>query len=512
MKKYIKSSICCFILTLLLALPAQGGSAAVRSPGPQLADRPAVGNLNAYGPASSIHYVSAPDLPGQSAIRIDVPEPSSGSQPWDIAVAAVSTAQISKGDLVVAAFWVRSEQGGKIVARMQSNDAPYAGISESTIALEKTWKLVLIKGVAQETLPANHASLTLSLNLQKQVVDVGPMVVIKNPTTTSDLPDRLRSLPLGGVFDTMVDVGNDVKLAVTMRVPAGKGPFPAVLQITGSGPWGRNPSDAVANALLENGVAVVQFDKRGVGQSTGNYAQSSLDDRVSDVEALTGWLRSQPQVKGARTGLVGASEGALIAYKVAARQKYVKFLVLLAPPALPISELGILQNEYALRDAGAPEAQIALNTSMLRAVAAAVQAASGDDDAVNRVKGALAPYIGRIFSQEEAATFAESFRNPGYRATYLYDPKCDLEKIRAPVLALFGTVDHQVPAFENAAALKAALVADKDVSVRILPGFNHIFQHAKLGTTAEWEQLKEPQASDPQLLSIVTGWVSKQTK
>lgn len=312
--------------------------------------------------------------------------------------------------------------------------------------------------------------------------------------------------------DATIKTAEGVKLATTLRTPPGDGPFPAVVIATGSGPWGRNPYDPISLALLNHGVAVLQFDKRGVGQSTGKLETAQTSDLADDAGVIAKWLRHQPEISPRHTGILGSSQGGIIAVSVAAADPDVSFIVDLAGPAEPMGELAIRQNELSSLDAGNAPDKIAPVVKMLRDGLAALRAATSDDDAVARIKAALAPYVGTLMTQADADAAAERYRDPAIRAQWLYDPKDELEHVRVPVLGIFGSMDHQVPAEENAAALRKGLAANNDVTVIILPGFNHLFQHAKIGSMAEWRTLKEPLASDPEFLKLITDWVVKHIK
>lgn len=164
-----------------------------------LIDRPAVGDLGVYGSMARKALIAAPGIPGQSAVRIDIPTPGVDSHPWEISVGAVTTADIHKGDRVVAAFWARAELAtGQLVARMQSNDAPYSGIAQADIVPTQTWQLFQLEGVAGQAYPAGHTGMTLSLNTKRQILDVGPVYIFKNPAPSGNLQKLVSAIPLGG--------------------------------------------------------------------------------------------------------------------------------------------------------------------------------------------------------------------------------------------------------------------------------------------------------------------------
>ena len=476
-----------------------------------LIDRPSVGDLYIYGaPGKTI--VTTPDIPGRSAIHVDINTPAVKSHPWDIGAGATTTADIHAGEHVVAAVWMRATTGtGDVTLRLQSSDAPYDGIAQTDIAPGPAWQLYRVEGTATQDYPAGHTGLTLSLNTIQQSLDIGPIYILKTDAP-GDLTQQLSAIPLSRTRDAGIAMPDGTTNAATLTVPPGRGPFPAVLMVAGSGRWGRNPNDPVARALLDSGLAVVQFDKRGVGQSTGTYADFQTAQLSRDAGVIAAWLRQQPDIDPRRTGILGHSEGGMIAISAAAADPAIAFVVDLAGPAQDNGERTILVQIQALRDAGAPEDTVTMAEKMWRAGLDATRQATSDDDAAARTQSALAPFLGPKFTQADLDAIIQRVRDPALRAVMLYDPKAELQRIRAPVLGLYGTMDHQVPGAENAAALKDGLSNDADVTVILMPGMNHQFQHAKLGTEAEWTTLAEPARSDPEFLKTITDWVRAHTK
>jgi pimeloyl-ACP methyl ester carboxylesterase len=256
---------------------------------------------------------------------------------------------------------------------------------------------------------------------------------------------------------------------------------------------------------------MLQFDKRGVGESTGDLNVAGYADLRDDAAALAKWLRQQPGIDARRIGVLGGSEGGMIAVSVAAMDPDVAFVISMAGPAQSAADRMISVNAQAMREQGVPQKTIDAISKMSREGVAALALATSDDDAARRVTAALKPYVGKLMTQAEADQMAALARDPVARARMLHDPKTELQRIKVPVLGLFGSLDLQVPADENAAAMRAGLKDNPDVTVVTMPGFNHLFQHAKTGTIAEWSTLKEVSASDPEFLKIITEWVRKRT-
>jgi pimeloyl-ACP methyl ester carboxylesterase len=305
-----------------------------------------------------------------------------------------------------------------------------------------------------------------------------------------------------------------VRLAGTLTVPLTEGPHPAVVLLTGSGPQDRNdtvsghrPFLVWADYLTRRGFAVLRMDDRGVGGSTGKLLDSTDRDFATDALAEVAFLRSRQHVDGRRIGLLGHSEGAAVAAMAAARSRDIAFLVLLAVPALPGREIEAAQAERIARAMGVPEAIAARNREIQRKLFAL--ALSGAD------KAQLAAALERETAglpREEAAIVKGQLggqldlaASRWFRFVLAYDPRPTLARLRCPALALYGSLDLQVPADLDAPALRAAEPAAR---VEVLPGLNHMFQRATTGSPVEYTQTEETVA--PDVLETVGKWLAVQ--
>jgi len=156
-----------------------------------------------------------------------------------------------------------------------------------------------------------------------------------------------------------------VTIAGTVTTPVGKGPHPAVILITGSGPqdrdealMGHRPFAVLADYLTRRGLAVLRYDDRGVGKSTGDFAKATTLDFAEDAEGALNYLKGRPEIAATRIGFVGHSEGAIVAPIIAARRSDVAFLALLAGTAVPGADVILEQGQAMAKAAGVPEAQL----------------------------------------------------------------------------------------------------------------------------------------------------------
>lgn len=308
-----------------------------------------------------------------------------------------------------------------------------------------------------------------------------------------------------------------LSLAGTLTLPPGPGPFPAAIFIGDSGRQDRDESIAghrpflvLADHLTRKGVAVLRFDKRGIGKSTGNYDQATTDDFASDVEAALAYVKSRKEIDSKKIGLIGHSEGGIIAPLVAAHSNGVAWIVLLAGPGLKGEEQLLLQTESSLRTAGVPDGEIFRTVSFNKQSYALVR--QEKDPAVLEAKlndliqststGAAMP-TGALQAQVRLLI------SPWFRSFLDYDPVPALQKTACPVLALNGERDLQVRPKENLSKIKKALEdgSNKDFQTIELPGLNHLFQHGPTGSPTEYGAVEETMA--PEALNAISDWVLK---
>ncbi len=300
-----------------------------------------------------------------------------------------------------------------------------------------------------------------------------------------------------------------VRLAGTLTLPEGRGPFPAVLLIAGSGPNGRDEKVfghalflVLADYLTRRDIAVLRFDKRGIGQSTGDYAAATSTDFAADAAAGVAYLRSRSEIDSRRIGLIGHSEGGIIAPIVAERDAGIAFLVLMAGPALRGDQIVMAQSRAILEANGVPLAAIASSQAFERRFLDTVMTARDQASADAAVR-AMLEHAGMPDAAAEAQ--AKEASSPWYRFFIAYDPAPALRRLRIPVLALIGSKDRQVPADQNLPALRTALAADPRAAVIELPGLNHLFQHATTGAPAEYGRIEE--TLSPAAMDRIARWI-----
>lgn len=322
-------------------------------------------------------------------------------------------------------------------------------------------------------------------------------------------------------------------LAGTLTIPAGPGPHPAVVLITGTGAQDRDetivrhkPFWVLADHLSRRGVAVLRVDDRGVGGSGGDTSATDLDGKVADALAGVAWLRTQPELDPTRIGLVGHSEGGVIAPMAASRADVtppIAFVVLLAAPGMSGREISLRQIEEILKAQGATPEVMKRALAGQRALLAA-QARTADHAELRKAVAAQLDGMAGLLSDADRVAVTGAAReqaltagvaqlaSPASRSFSRTDPAPYLAEVRCPVLALGGSLDLQVPAAENLALIAAALQrgGNRDVEVVELPTLNHLFQPAYRGLVEEYGVIEA--TFDVAALDRVSSWLAVRAK
>lgn len=320
----------------------------------------------------------------------------------------------------------------------------------------------------------------------------------------------------------------DVKLAGTLNLPQGDGPFPAVFLITGSGPqnrdeelMGHKPFAVIADYLTRRGIAVLRVDDRGVGKSTGKFAEATSEDFTGDALACVAFLKRLKEINPKQIGLIGHSEGGLIAPMAAVQSDDVAFIVLLAGPGVPGEEILYSQGQAILKAAKVPPELLARQRRVQEAMFAIVKAEKDVAVAEKKLKEFLDKETAALSEEEKkeaakqkgaAEAQIKQVLAPWFRFFLSYDPRPTLRKVKCPLLAITGELDLQVLPKENLAEIEKALkeAGNQDFTLKELPKLNHLFQHAETGSPSDYGKIEETFA--PQALELIGDWILKRTK
>ena len=324
-----------------------------------------------------------------------------------------------------------------------------------------------------------------------------------------------------------------ITLAGTLTIPEGDGPFPAAVLSSGSGPQdrdetllGHKPFLVIADHLTRAGIAVLRFDDRGVGQSEGDHGTATSEDFATDALAAVRTLRSRPEIDGSAVGIIGHSEGGLIGPLAASKAPdEIGFLVLLAGPGVTGREIVIHQSGLIARATGDSEATIQSQLQSLGQLFELISGERTDVDQEQEIVTIIQESLATL-SQEDREAIGETeeamvksasqamtqFQSPWFRYFLVHDPRPTLQQVSCPVLALFGEKDLQVDPKQNADEIENALRegGNEKVTVEVLPGLNHLFQHTETGSPLEYGKIEETFA--PEALDRLSSWVQATTQ
>jgi fermentation-respiration switch protein FrsA (DUF1100 family) len=318
-----------------------------------------------------------------------------------------------------------------------------------------------------------------------------------------------------------------IKLAGTLTLPRSEGPFPAVILITGSGGQDRNetvcghrPFLVLADYLTRKGIAVLRVDDRGVGGSTGNLLESTGEDFAVDVLTGVNYLKSRKEVNPKKIGLIGHSEGGIIAPIAAARSSDVAFIVLMAGTGLTGEEIIYLQTDLLLKVVGASDKVSAMQRTGSEQIFEILKHEKDNTAAEKKIRKIMTDILGKLSKEEKDAlgaseatieTQLKTLLTRWFRFFLTYDPKTALMKVKCPVLAINGQLDLQVPPKENLSAIEGALKTggNTNYTIQELPKHNHLFQRAQTGAISEYAKIEE--TISPIALKAITQWILKQT-
>ncbi|MBE8726593.1 alpha/beta hydrolase family protein [Flavobacterium hungaricum] len=324
----------------------------------------------------------------------------------------------------------------------------------------------------------------------------------------------------------MTFLGKNTKLTYggTLTIPQGKKKYPLAILISGTGRHDRNytysgrKSFAVlADYLAKHGIASLRVDDRGIGKTTGDFEASTTGDFADDVEAQIAYLKSDKNIDASHIGLIGHSEGGMIASIVSSRNKDVKFMISLSGVGVSGLDMLNLQNTAILKSYNFSDKVVAKQMEMYNIMFKVVYDTKDGESAQPEMAVKLKEWM----QQQDSTTLKEVQMWDGreqtflyrygkdadrswYRYTIHYKPENYLPKITIPVMVANGDKDIQVPAVENINSFKKYL-GTKDLTTKIYPGLNHMYQHCKTCTQKEVSELDEVFAVE--VMDDISKWI-----
>jgi pimeloyl-ACP methyl ester carboxylesterase len=296
-----------------------------------------------------------------------------------------------------------------------------------------------------------------------------------------------------------------ILLAGTLTMPEKGDRYPALVLIAGSGRNDHNETEMghfllLSDFLTRHGYAVLRYDKRGVGESQGDYGTATTFDFADDARVAMGFLKSRPEIDPGRTGLLGHSEGALIAPIIAAdREEGVAFIVMMGGMGVPGSDLLLMQSRKISEINGIPEKEIDETVKKNRALYQIAITHGSDSVLMQKMKG-MDPAI--------SDGMVRMLLSPWFRTFLSIDPDAYISQVTCPVLAITGENDVQCNAQQNLPAIEESLKkgGNSDYRVEALPGLNHLFQTSDTGSPYEYTRLEEIIA--PVALDLILDWLN----
>jgi len=413
-------------------------------------------------------------------------------------------------------FHILNTEDG-LTAMMDSPDQGMKDLSASSVTRNGASLKIEAKGIGgvfEGTIAADQSSIdgnwsqggsSLPL-LLKRVKDQAELELKRPQVPKKPYPYREEEV-------TYANRTQNVTLAATFTIPQGKGPFPAVLLITGSGPQdrdesllGHKPFLILSDYLTRHGIAVLRADDRGTAKSTGVFAGATTADFSTDTEAGVAYLKTRSEVDPHKIGLIGHSEGGVIAPMIAARNKDVSFIVMMAGTGVPGDQILPAQAEAIAVASGTNPDEAAKNAAKEKEMLTLVETEKDQSVLEKELKEKMAGDV----PDAQIGMQIQQITSPWFRYFLTYDPASALRKVTCPVLAINGSLDKQVLPDQNLPAIRKALdeAGNKHVEIDELPGLNHLFQTAKTGAPTEYAEIEETMS--PIALEKITSWILKQ--
>ena len=462
---------------------------------------------------------------GNVGLRLNFHRPAAGAAAKKPSDAIASAEGVWQGALEANGLRLRfqlhvtHDDQKQLVAALDSPDMGVSGLPAVKVSQKLMvfhFEIPVVDGVYEGTLNAaksaingtwTQGDITRNLNFQRsdQLLE---LVRPQNPA--KPYPYREEEV-------TFANSKAQISLAGALTLPPGNGPFPAAILIAGSGPHdrdenvaGHRPFLVLADHLTRKGIAVLRYDKRGIGKSTGKYDQATTEDFAGDAAAALAYLKSRKEIDAKKIGLIGHSEGGMIAPMLASRSSDVAWMVLLAAPGLKGEDVMLLQSGLILKAAGFDDDRIA-KARDFNQQSYALAREEKDPEVLEAKLAELVDSTGMSTTLPPTTLKpqAQMMTSAWFRFFLDYDPIPALKKTQCPVLALNGDKDLQMASKENLAQIQKALyeAGNKDFQTKEIPGLNHLFQHAPTGSPTEYGGIEETMA--PEVLTSISDWILK---
>ncbi len=296
-----------------------------------------------------------------------------------------------------------------------------------------------------------------------------------------------------------------IELSGSLVIPSIKGPHPAVILVHGSGPMTRDFYGPLSYVLAQNGIAVLSYDKRGIGKSTGHWLDQSFEDLASDVVAGLSFLKNRKEIQPEKIGLWGISQGGWIVPLAAAQSKVVAFAILVSAAAVTPAEQTLMSTEAEIQLQDLPEDKIKQATTETKA----------QIDSLNseEAKMEFEAQVEKLKSDgNEKLLSSSGIENPRFllffRRIMNFQTIPNLQKLMCPVLVIYGEKDRVVPVKGNKEKLEKALENNRDVTFMVFPDGDHALLLTKTGSMQEYFYSNQ---FVPGFFALMVQWIHERT-
>lgn len=427
-------------------------------------------------------------------------------------------------------FNFAKDNSGKYTATMDSPDQGAKGIPTESVTITEDSIIVKVPAIMgsyegkifSDSMKIDGKWKQGGMSLDLSVYKVDKVEEVKRPQEPKE--------PFPYIVEevTFENKTHKLTLAGTLTMPLEGGNFPVVIMITGSGGqnrdeelFGHKPFLVIADYLTRNGYAVLRYDDRGIAKSTGDHSLATTEDFAADALFAVDYLKTRNEINHSKIGLIGHSEGGIIAPMAAIQSDDVAFMILMAGPGIPGDSILYLQGELVQRAEGTNEEEIQKSTRVRNKIYKMIKEINDDEILKIKIEEVFRKeYI--LLSDEDKSKMGDpevflqmqmkTLTSPWFKSFVKYDPVPVLEKVKCPVLAINGENDLQVPPKENLSAIEDALRrgGNKNFEIKMLPGLNHLFQTSKTGAISEYGQIEE--TISPLALEIMLNWLNKIVK
>ena len=318
------------------------------------------------------------------------------------------------------------------------------------------------------------------------------------------------------IFENTAD---KIKLSGTLTLPKKEGKFPVVIIISGSGPqnrdgemFGHKPYLVLADHLTKNGIGVLRYDERGVGESQGDMETAAINEFSSDVKSAIDYLKTRKEIDPLKIGLIGHSIGGIIAPKIAVENGNINFIVLMAAPGINGDKLMLSQKAAYERLLGYNEMQIAQSGDVVKGAYNVIVNSDLDNPSLkDSLNSFYIQKYGPMLPEDQREALVDQITDYEVVSLIKSEPSIYLEKIKCPVLAINGSKDFQVLPKENLPAIKSSIEKNGNKNVKIveLENLNHLFQESETGTLSEYSEIE--QTMSPVALELIAEWIKDLT-